>query len=63
MKEIVYIFKGDQHGDDWPPEDSSGFLKWFEDKIREIPEKYKKSGTVIMEGPNNHSLIYYIKED
>lgn len=51
MKKYIWvsnIFTNDDGADGWPPENPTGFIKWFEEKISEVPIEYRESLLIVI---------------
>ena len=49
----VEVFSGEDEGD-WPGEDVAGFFEWFNKKIAAVPDEYRDSVVIELDGVSSY---------
>lgn len=45
QKQVV-VFDGEQYDGEWPPEDATGCIAWFSEKLESIPPEYRSAAKI-----------------
>jgi hypothetical protein len=46
MLKRVTVFCGKEDDENWPPLKATDFIKWFSDKVSQIPAEYRESAKI-----------------
>ena len=55
---IVTVFDKEQYEGEWPPTDAAGALAWFSSKVNDVPEKFRGSAKIEIEGTTSYDCAY-----
>ena len=54
-KTVTRVF--DQFGEDWPPEEAAGALRWFQMKLNIVPPEYRDTARIGIDGDENYGSV------
>jgi len=70
MEIKISIFDKEQYDGDWPPESASGFIEWFNSKLKNIPEEYRSDARIELDSVSSWEdssyasiEIYYYRQE